>query len=80
MDKRICELMTKDLLKAEEFINTMGVETRTDEDEFISISVILKDVVKVANMNPTIIDDVDKNIGKIKTSDDLKMFLSRYKF
>lgn len=70
--------MTNDLMRAEEFINNLGVETRQGEcdDEFRPINEILKDVVTVANNNPTIIKDTT---GKpFDTSDESDEFLSKY--
>lgn len=77
--------MVNDLMKAEGFINTMGIETRNDkdglwQDDFRPIQDIVMDVVKVVNMNPTIVEDTANNIDKIKTADDLKAFQARYKF
>lgn len=48
--------MTNDLLKAEEYINSLGVETRKpgDDDKFRSIYDVLSDIVTVWNNNPTI--------------------------
>ena len=82
---KMLEVMVNDLMKAEGFINTMGIETRNDkdglwQDDFRPIQDIVMDVVKVVNMNPTIVEDTANNIDKIKTADDLKAFQARYKF
>lgn len=64
--------MTNDLLKAEEYINTLGVETRdsNNDDKFRSMYDILQDVVTVCNNNPTICKDVEEFLaGQPKISD-----------
>lgn len=74
-------LMTEDLLKAEEYINTLGVATRNpkNDDEFRTMYDILNDVVTVWNNNPTIGKDAEKFMGENHcTSDELEEFLSHY--
>ena len=77
---RVLKTMTDDLLKAEEFVNEIGVETRfnveTGGDEFRPIQDILKDIVILVNNNPTIIDDaVEQSFDTIEKIDE---FLSKY--
>lgn len=45
--------MTNDLMKAEYFINNLGVETRVNSvgDNFRNIEDILKDIILVCNNN-----------------------------
>jgi len=62
-EKYIClKSMTNDLMKAEYFINILGIETRTDAkgDTFRNIGEILRDVVVVCNNNPTILNDCEE--------------------
>lgn len=73
--------MTNDLLKAEEYINSLGVETRKpdNDDEFRSMYDVLSDIVTVWNNNPTIGKDVEEFLaGNPETSDELDEFLSHY--
>lgn len=73
--------MTKDLLKAEEYINSLGVVTRNpdNDDEFRSMYDVLSDIVTVWNNNPTIGKDAEKFLAeKAETSDELDKFLSHY--
>ena len=73
--------MTKDLLKAEEYINSLGVVTRNpnNDDEFRSIYDILKDVVIVWNNNPTIGKDAEKFLAENpETFDEFDKFLTHY--
>ena len=73
--------MTNDLLKAEEYINSLGVETRKpdNDDEFRSMYDVLNDIVTVWNNNPTIGKDVEEFLaGSHETSDELDEFLSHY--
>lgn len=73
--------MTNDLMKAEYFINSLGVETRTDEEggTFRNIMDILKDIVTVCNNNPTILEDCAKFLaGNPTTFDEFNEFQSRY--
>lgn len=74
-------LMTNDLLKAEEYINTLGVQTRNPEndDEFRTMYDVLKDIVTVWNNNPTIGKDVEEFLaGNPTTSDETEEFLGHY--
>ena len=80
-DYDVLKTMTDDLMKAEYFINEMGVETRTDlsGDEFRPIQDILKDIVTVVNNNPSILDDCVVYLStNPTTSDDTKEFQSKY--
>ena len=73
--------MTNDLLKVEEYINSLGVETRKpdNDDEFRSMYDVLSDIVTVWNNNPTIGKDVETFLaGNHETSDELDEFLSHY--
>lgn len=73
--------MTNDLLKAEEYINSLGVETRKPDnnDKFRSMYDMLSDIVTVWNNNPTIGKDVEEFLaGNPETSDELDEFLSHY--
>lgn len=59
--------ITNDLLKAEEYINSLGVETRKpdNDDEFRSMYDVLSDIVTVWNNNPTIGKDVEEFLASI---------------
>lgn len=73
--------MTNDLLKAEEYINSLGVETRKpdNDDEFRSMYDVLNDIVTVWNNNPTIGKDVEEFLaGNSETPDELNEFLTHY--
>ena len=73
--------MTNDLLKAEEYINTLGVATRNpdNDDEFRTMHDVLKDVVTVWNNNPTIRKDIEKFLSENHmTSDESEEFLRHY--
>ena len=73
--------MTNDLMKAEYFINNLGVETRTDGagNEFRHMADIIKDIVTVCNNNPTIIDDCVMFLAtNPSTSDKFDAFQSKY--
>ena len=73
--------MANDLLKAEEYINSLGVETRNpgNDDKFRSIYDVLSDIVTVWNNNPTIGKDVEEFlVGNPETSDELDEFISHY--
>lgn len=73
--------MTNDLLKAEEYINSLGVATRKpdNDDEFRSMHDVLNDVVIVWNNNPTIGKDVEKFLASNpETCDESEEFLSHY--
>ena len=74
-------MMTNDLMKAEYFINNLGVETRVNPvgDRFRNIEDILKDIILVCNNNPTILDDcVDFLASNPETKNDSDNFLSKY--
>lgn len=73
--------MTNDLLKAEEYINSLGVETRKPDnnDKFRSMYDVLSDIVIVWNNNPTIGKDVAEFLASnSKTCDESEEFLSHY--
>lgn len=73
--------MTNDLLKAEEYINTLGVATRKpdNDDEFRNMCDIFNDIITVWNNNPTIGKDVEEFLtSNPGTSDELEEFLSQY--
>ncbi len=73
--------MANDLLKAEEYINSLGVETRKpdNDDKFRSMYDVLSDIVTVWNNNPTIGKDIEAFLaGDPETSDELDEFLSHY--
>lgn len=73
--------MANDLLKAEEYINSLGVETRKpdNDDKFRSMYDVLSDIVTVWNNNPTIGKDIEAFlVGNPETSDELDEFLSHY--
>ena len=73
--------MTNDLMKAEYFINNLGVETRADEDGdiFRNTMDIIKDIVTICNNNPTILEDCAEFLaGNPTTSDESDEFLSKY--
>lgn len=55
------DLMSNYLLKVEEYINTLGVQTRNPEndDEFRTMYDVLKDIVTVWNNNQTIGKNVE---------------------
>lgn len=75
--------MTNDLMKAEYFINNIGIETRCGkaDDESRPIIDVLKDIVQVCNGNPTILDDCAFFLKtNPSTSDEQEEFLSHYKF
>lgn len=75
------KMMTNDLMKAEYFINNLGVETRVNPvgDRFRNIEDILKDIILVCNNNPTILDDcVDFLASNPETKNDSDNFLSKY--
>ncbi len=75
------KIMTNDLMKAEYFVNNLGVETRVSSvgDNFRNIEDILKDIVLVCNNNPTILDDcVDFLASNPVTKNDSDNFLSKY--
>ena len=73
--------MTNDLLKAEEYINTLGVETRNPENdnEFRTMYDVLKDIVTVWNNNPAICKDAEKFLSYNPClSCEIEEFHSRY--
>lgn len=73
--------MTDDLMRAEYFINSLGVETRTnlDGDTFRNTVDVLEDIITVCNNNPTILDDCAKFLaGNPTTSDESDEFLNKY--
>lgn len=73
--------MANDLMKAEYYINSLGVETRVDSvgDRFRNIEDILKDIILVYNNNPTILDDcVNFLASNPETKNDSDNFLSKY--
>lgn len=75
------KIMTNDLMKAEYFINNLGVETRVNSvgDNFRNIEDILKDIIVVCNNNPTILDDcVEFLASNPETKDDSNKFLNKY--
>lgn len=81
VEYKCLKLMTDDLMKAEEYINTLGVKTRKpdNDNEFRSMHDILKDIVTVWNNNPTIGKDVEEFLTeKPETSDESEEFLSHY--
>lgn len=75
------KLMTTDLMNAEYFVNTLGVETRTDKegDSFRNIKDILKDITFIVSKNPTILEDCEKFLEtNPTTSNESQEFLSHY--
>lgn len=75
------KIMTNDLMKAEYFVNNLGVETRTNSigDSFRNIEDILKDIILVCNNNPTILDDcVEFLASNPTTKEDSDKFLNKY--
>ena len=75
------KIMINDLMKAEYFINNLGVETRVNSvgDNFRNIKDILKDIILVCNNNQTILDDcVEFLASNPETKDDSNKFLNKY--
>lgn len=73
--------MTDDLMEAEYFVNTIGIETRTNKngDKFRKMKDILQDVALVVSNNPTILEDCEKFLQTNPTSsDETDEFLSPY--
>lgn len=70
--------MSNDLLKFEECINSIGIETRIgeDEDDFRNFYDILGDVARVVWNNPTLLDDVKAK--SFTTLDEEATFLRQY--
>jgi hypothetical protein len=75
------KIMTNDLMRFEEFINDLGVETRTDKagDDFRNIADIINDIVIICNNNPTILNECKESISKKhNTSYQIDEFQSKY--
>ena len=75
------KLMTDDLMRAEEYINNLGIATRKpdNDDEFRNMYDVLSDVVTVWNNNPTIGKDVEEFLASNpETCDESEEFLSHY--
>lgn len=78
---KMLNTMTNDLMKAEEYINTLGVATRepNNDDEFRNMYDILEDILTVMKNNPTINRDVKVFLKKENTTtDDLMCFQIKY--
>ena len=70
--------MSDDLLKLEECINSIGIETRTgdDGDNFRNFYDILADIAKVVWNNPTLLEDVKTK--SFTSCDEEVTFLRQY--
>lgn len=78
VEYKVLKGMTRDLLKFEGCINTIGVETRCGEgkDDFRNFFNILQDVATVVSKNPTLLDDARQT--DFKTKDEMMAFLAKY--